>query len=195
MLDTLNWSYDSEFSPMLLPMFIIYIYSVLLLTQRNIANLVHKWHQDDQIICSSHSPPLVSCYATAQLEMRTRALKRTKKNQGCFLPDACCSWCRRSVACVESRPSNNYAHQAQHAGHTPRTWRRRRMQPASMLCRPSGAHERASHVTLAGHSYRTHAAHQHSRCPRQTHRLLLDNGRLGRLVLVFPSSSSPIGNC
>ena len=56
MLDTLNWSYDSEFSLMLLPMFIIYIYSVLLLIQRNIANLVHKWHQDDQIICSSHSP-------------------------------------------------------------------------------------------------------------------------------------------
>ena len=132
---------------------------MLLLTQRNIANLVHKWHQDDQMICSSHSPPLVSYYATTQLEMRTRALKRTKKTQGCFLPDACCSWCRRTVACVESRPSDNYAHQAQHAGHTSHTWRRRRMQPASMLCRPSGAHERASHVTLAGHSYRTHAAH------------------------------------
>ena len=180
---------------MLLLMFITYIYSVLLLTQRNIANLVHKWHQDDQIICSSHSPPLVSYYATTQLEMRTRALKRTKKNQGCILPDSCCSWCRRTVACVESRPSNNYAHQAQHAGHTPHTWRRRRMQPASMLCRPSGAHERASHVTLASHNYRTRAAHQHCRCPRQTHRLLLDNGRLGRLILVFPSSSSPVGNC
>ena len=86
MLDTLNWSYDSEFSLMLLPMFIIYIYYVLLLTQRNIANLVHKWHQDDQIICSSHSPPLVSYYATTQLEMRTRALKRTKKTRDASFP-------------------------------------------------------------------------------------------------------------